>query len=224
MWTTSDRGDGDLFGWSVAVDGDTAVVGAPTQASFTGAVYVFTKPENGWDNMTQTAKLAAFDGGHSDLLGASVAVDGDTIVVGAYGWDDDANDVDDTGSVYVFTKPSGGWDAWDGLSNNAKRNLTASDAADDEFGCSVALDGDTVVEGADWDDDNGDQPCSVYLFTKPSGGWDDANETAKLTAPDGAENDEFGFSVAAGGAVGNSRGSRERQRNRRRLRVQHPPK
>ena len=61
------------------------------------------------------------------------------------------------------------------------------------------MDGDTVVVGAHEDDDNGDSSGSAYLFIKPSGGWVDATEALKLTAPDGAADDKFGYSVAAGG-------------------------
>ena len=99
---------------------------------------------------------------------------------------------------------------WDGARQNADNDgganmtetavLTASDNANqDNFGVAVAVDGDTVVVGALLDDDNGNDFGSVYLFTKPSGGWVDASETMKLTAPDGAAGDSFGESVAAGG-------------------------
>jgi hypothetical protein len=68
------------LGDSVAVDGDTAVVGAPFDVGTRGAVYVFTRTGDSW---TQTAKLTASDGAAEDGLGDSVAIDGDTIVVGA---------------------------------------------------------------------------------------------------------------------------------------------
>ena len=118
-------------------------------------------------------------------------------------WRDDDGGTD-SGSVYVFTKPSGGWGTWVTLSTSSKAaltaKLTASDAAaDDHFGWSVSVDGDNVVVGAYGNDDNGTDSGSVYLFTKPSGGWVDATETVKLTAPDGAADDNFGDSVAAGG-------------------------
>ena len=121
-------------------------------------------------------------------------MDGDTVVVGA------TRD-DDSGSVYVFAKPSG---VWDDAIETAK--LTASDeAADDNFGISVAVDGDAVVVGAPQTDDVNDNDMSVsdsgsvYVFTKPGAGWATATETAKLTASDGAANDEFGRSVAVDG-------------------------
>ena len=129
----------DRFGWSVGVDGDTIVVGAPyddNDADGSGSVYVFTKDSGGVWNQT---KLTASDAGAGDFFGQSVGIDGDTIVVGAP--HNDNNNADGLGSVYVFTKDSGG--VW----NQTK--LTASDAgAGDFFGQSVGIDGDTIVVGA----------------------------------------------------------------------------
>ena len=188
--TASDRADGDEFGASVVVDGDTIVVGAPGDESDQGSAYVFVRPGTSWDTKndtdTETAKLTASDGVDGDEIGVSVAVDGDTIVVGAPG------DESDEGSAYVFAKPDLGWGT-----GNQTAKLTASDgAAEDEFGISVAVDGDTIVVGAPGDDsDEG----WAYVFVKPGTGWATRNQTAKLTASDGAANDEFGTSVAVDG-------------------------
>ena len=203
--TASDRDANDRFGWAVAVEGDTIVVGAEGETNDRGAAYVFVKPAGNWAADTETAKLTAPDGAGDDAFGSTVAVDGDFIVVGARGDDDVASQ---SGSVYVFTKPNttDGWGDWNGLSSTAKdaltAKLTASDAAmNDRLGWSVAVDGDTVLAGAYWEDEKGANSGSVYLFTKPSGSWVDASETVKLTAPDGAAGDEFGYSVAAGGGT-----------------------
>ena len=189
--TADDGAANDESGYSVAVDGDTIVVGthqndADTNDNDEGAAYVFTKPASGWADMTQTAKLTAFGAAAGDEFGISVAVDGNTILVGAH-----QNDSDD-GAAYVFTKPFTGW-----ADSSETAKLIASDAAaDDEFGTSVALDGDTAVIGARQDDDNGSQSGSAYVFTKVSGVW---SQKAKLIASDGAANDEFGISVAVDG-------------------------
>ena len=189
--TADDGAANDEFGYSVAVDGDTIVVGthqndADSNDNDEGAAYVFTKPASGWADMTQTAKLTAFGAAAGDEFGISVAVDGNTILVGAH-----QNDSDD-GAAYVFTKPFTGW-----ADSSETAKLIASDAAaDDEFGISVALDGDTAVIGARQDDDNGSQSGSAYVFTKVSGVW---SQKAKLIASDGAANDEFGISVAVDG-------------------------
>ena len=189
--TADDGAANDEFGISVAIDGSTIVVGAhqndaDTNDNDEGAAYVFTKPASGWADMTQTAKLTAFGAAAGDEFGISVAVDGNTVLVGAH-----QNDSDD-GAAYVFTKPFTGW-----ADSSETAKLIASDAAaDDEFGISVALDGDTAVIGARQDDDNGSQSGSAYVFTKVSGVW---SQKAKLIASDGAANDEFGISVAVDG-------------------------
>ena len=67
------------------------------------------KPFGGWATSTETAKLTASDGAALDYFGYSVAVDGDTVLVGAYQDDDEENDSQDSGSAYIFVKPVGGW-------------------------------------------------------------------------------------------------------------------
>ena len=186
--TASDGAAGDEFGISVTVDGGTVVVGGDQDGN--GAAYVYTKPatDGGWADSTgtETAKLTASDGAAGDEFGISVAVDGETVLVGG--------DQDGNGAAYVYTKPAtdGGWADSTGT-ETAK--LTASDgAAGDEFGISVAVDGETVLVGGD-QDGNG----AAYVYTKPAtdGGWADSTgtETAKLTASDGAASDKFGSSV-----------------------------
>jgi len=144
------------------------------------------------DPWIQQAKLKAVDGVAYDYFGFSVAISGDTIVVGAP-YDDDKGT--DSGSAYVFTKPAGGW-----IDMTQTAKLTAGDgAADDLFGLSVAISGDTIVAGAYGDDDKGLYSGSAYVFTKPAGGWADMTQTAKLTAGDGTAYDRFGYSVAVSG-------------------------
>ncbi len=201
--TASDAVANDEFGTSVAVHGDTIVVGAPEEdTGARGSAYIFTRPANGWADMTETATLIGQSDG--DRFGRSVAVHGDTVVVGAHEVGDNYR-----GEAYVFTKSAatGVWHDWDKKKANvATGRLTASDrATNDKFGYSVAMDGDTIVVGAlynDYDDTDGDtddDEGAAYVFTKPAAGWATGNETAKLTASDGAENDQFGISVAVDG-------------------------
>ena len=193
--TAFDGAAEDWFGYSVAMHGDTIVVGAvydDDNGAQSGSVYVFTKPANGWTTTSTAAKLTASDGATHDDFGDSVAIHGDTIVVGAYGDDDNGAQ---SGSAYVFTKPANGW-----ATTSTAAKLTASDgAADDQFGPSVAVHGDTIVVGASQDDDNGSGSGSAYVFTKPANGWGTTSTAAKLTASDGAAYDSFGFSVAVDG-------------------------
>ncbi|MFH1109858.1 MAG: IPTL-CTERM sorting domain-containing protein [Planctomycetota bacterium] len=192
--TASDGAGGDLFGDSVAVSGDTVVVGAYGDDMRQGSAYVFVKPGGGWSEMTQTAKLTASDGTAGEIFGWSVAVSGDTVVVAAYFDNIGANVA--IGSVYVFVKPGSDWSD---MTQTAK--LTASDgSAGDVLASAVAIADGTIVVGAS-DDAIGPNSGqgSVYVFVKPGGGWADMTQTAKLTASDGAHNDYLGVSVAASG-------------------------
>ena len=100
--TASDGANGDQFGSSVAIDGDTVVVGADDAHRLNGAVYEFVKPPTGWRAMTQTAVLTASDEQLGDAFGVSVAISGDTIVVGAP--EATINGIRHLGAVYVFVK------------------------------------------------------------------------------------------------------------------------
>ena len=115
-----------------------------------------------------------------------MAIAGDTVVVGAYNDDDNGSE---SGSAYVFTRSGTTW--------TEQAKLTASDgAADDFFGISVAISGDTVVIGAYADDDNGINSGSAYIYTRSGSTW---TEQAKLMASDGVRIDQFGCSVAISG-------------------------
>ncbi len=141
--TASDGATGDDFGVSVSISGNTVVVGAPTADNSLGAAYLFTEPASGWANLTQVAKLTASDAAVNDFFGGSVSISGNTVVVGACNATIGANG--GQGASYVFTEPASGWT---NMTQTAK--LTASDGrANDEFGASVSISGNTLVVGAD---------------------------------------------------------------------------
>jgi uncharacterized repeat protein (TIGR01451 family) len=218
----SNTGVADQFGAAVAVSGDTVVVGAPFEASnatgvngnqadnsvgAAGAAYVFTRSGGGW---TQQAYLKASNTDANDLFGSSVAVSGDTVVVGAPGefsnatgvnGDEANNSVGSAGAAYVFTRSGGGW--------AQQAYLKASNTgAGDSFGTDVAVSGDTVVVGAPFEDSNatgvnGNQADNsavdagaAYVFTRSAGVW---TQQAYLKASNTGVNDNFGTSVAASG-------------------------
>ena len=146
--TASDAAQGtpDNLGHSVALSGDTIVAGAWQHdlavGNDHGAAYVFVEPSGGWANMTEAAKLTASDAATSDTFGVSVAVSGDTVLVGAH--QDDHAGGNGAGSAYEFVKPPGGW-----VTMTETSKLTASDpGVNDNFGVSVALSGTTAVVGA----------------------------------------------------------------------------
>ena len=196
----SERGGGAaLLGYSAAVDGDVVVVGAygaNYNGSFSGAAFVFEKPGSGWVGVrTESAKLLPFGGGPDDEFGRSVAISGDTVVVGAPGDDDQGAN---SGSAYVFTKPVE--DGWSGTLSWPATLQPSGGSAGDGFGRSVAISGDTVVVGANFDDGSVTGSGSAYIFEKPEMDWSGTViQSAKLQPSDGAESDQFGYSVGISG-------------------------
>ncbi len=187
--TASDGTNYDFFGFSLNISGDVIVIGAygdDDNGSNSGSAYVFVKPASGWADMTQTAKLTASDGAIDDFFGYSVSNSGDIIAVGAYGDDDNGSA---SGSVYIFEKPASGWAD---MTQTAKLNA-ADGAANDNFGYTVSISGDVVVSGAYLDDNSAINAGSAYVFEKPVTGWTNMTQTAKLTASDGAIDDNFGY-------------------------------
>ena len=169
----------DRFGTSVAISGETVAVGATGRSLDAGAAYVFVRSGTSWSQQ-QLAAIGAVPG---DDLGTSIAVDGDTLVVGARGVSNGA------GAAYVFTRSGAIW--------SEQQALTASDGADgDQFGLSVALDGNTVVVGAPSKNSSGADAGNVYVFQRSGPNW---NEQQILTASDAEPNDNFGFGVAIEG-------------------------
>ncbi len=140
----------DYFGYSVAVSGGTAIVGAPwdmVNDLQSGSAYLF-------DTTTgqQIAKLLPNDGATFDLFGISVAISAATAIVGARG--DDDNSIN-SGSAYLFDTTTG---------QQIAKLLPDDGAAIDDFGHSVSISGTTAIVGAHWHDDNGDLSGSAYLF------------------------------------------------------------
>ncbi len=165
--TASDGAADDRFGHAVSVSVDTAIIGAnwvDQTGPATGSAYAFEKVDGAW---TQTAKL-------TDWCGHAVSMSGDTAVVGAFS---DYDYGDDSGSAYVFKKVGGVW--------IQITKLTAADgAADDRFGYSVSVGADTVIAGADQDDDNGLSSGSAYVFDLNCGCPADLNGDGGVDALD----------------------------------------
>lgn len=188
LLTPSNGAAGDNFGRSVAIDGDTAVVGAYLDDvganTDQGSVYVFTRSGTVW---TQQTQLFASDGAANDRFGTSVAISNGTILVGS--WFDDVGANADQGSVYVFTGSGATW--------TQQTRLTASDgAATDYFGYSLAFEGNTVLIGAYGDDATNSDQGSVYCFTRTGATW---TQQQRLNASNGLTGDRFGYSLALDG-------------------------
>jgi len=184
--TASDAGLGDQFGKSIAVNGDTIIIGAPTdtpKGTDSGSAYIFVRDNGIW---TEQAKLTGSSQTLNSMFGWSVAIDGDTAAVGALG--EPSNGVD-SGAAYAFTRSGGVW--------TEQANLIASDAATEHnFGRSVALSGDTITVGAPGHNAKGADTGAAYVFLRSDGVW---SEQAKLTASDGSTTDKFGWSVTIDG-------------------------
>jgi len=146
----------DYFGNSVAVDGDTIVVGNGSHdlADYgEGAAWVFVRSGGTW---TEQARLIAPDGKKADNFGRSVAVSGDTVVVGAQASDDHGPG---SGSAYIYVRSGTNW--------NLQQKLSPSDLGpEDIFGVEVDLDGDRALIGAYADDDDGISSGTVYYYTR----------------------------------------------------------
>jgi hypothetical protein len=196
---------GDGLGTGVSVSGNTVVAGAPGATvgvnAGQGAAYVFVAPSSGWTSATETAKLtaSALNGAAGDGLGSAVSVSGSTVVAGAPFAAGPAPAFNaGQGAAYVFVKPSSGW-----TSATETAKLTASDGTvADGLGSSVAALPYAVLAGAPTAKvgSNSDQGA-VYLFARPRNGWQKTGqtETAKLTASDGAAEDQLGSGVSASG-------------------------
>lgn len=186
--TAADGAKGDVFGISVALDGDTALIGADLdddKGENSGSVYVYTRSKGTW---SQQAKLTAADAGNVDIFGVRVAISGDTALIAARRDDDDVNGVD-SGSAYVFIRSGTSW--------TQQAKLTANDAeAGDLFGYNVALYEDTGIVTAAMDDDKDLNSGAAYVFTRSGSDW---SQQTKLTAADGAADDVFGWSVSLSG-------------------------
>jgi hypothetical protein len=178
----SDGSANDAFGNLVAMDGDYALIPAnhdDQNGVNAGSAYVFVRTGNNW---TQQAKLLPNDGAAGDLFGAP-AIDGDTALIGAFGDDDQGSS---SGSAYIFTRTGSTW-------TQQAKLLAPDGAAEDDFGALVSLSGDTALIGAPFDDDNGVDSGSAYVFIRTGTSW---TYQAKLVAPDAQAGDEFGWSVS----------------------------
>ncbi|MCK5032520.1 MAG: hypothetical protein KAS18_02775, partial [Calditrichia bacterium] len=181
--TANDGVAWDFFGNSVSVSGNTAIVGCPYQNTSTGAVYVYEFNGSYW---TQVQKLTASDGAIDTEFGYSVSISKNRIIVGAE-WDNDNGS--NSGSAYIFE--------FDGSSWVEQQKLLANDgAANDYFGTSVSINGNTAIVGAIFDDDNGSASGSAYIYQFNGSIW---TQQQKLTASDGAASDRFGVSVSIHG-------------------------
>lgn len=187
--TASDANSGDLFGWSVSLHGERALIGAYSHAQNAGAAYLFQRTLSGW---TEVAKLTASDAAPIDVFGIAVSIEGDRVLIGAAGVDQQP--ITECGAAYLFEYQGGIW-------VEVGKIFASDPAAGDSLGISVSLSGDTALLGSYNDDVQGNDSGSAYVFVRtPNGDWGPF-ETAKLTPSDPAAGDRFGGSVSLDGGV-----------------------
>jgi hypothetical protein len=200
----SDRAANDFFGYSVAISGDFAIVGAMQEkedanGNFTftdaGSAYIFKNITGNW---TQVQKIVASDRAAGDYFGISVAISSDYAIVGAEYEDHDENGgatLSSAGSAYVFKSNAGIW--------SQVQKIVASDRGiNDTFGYSVAISNNYVIVGARTEDEDVSggatlaETGSAYIFKNVTGVWTQVN---KIVASDRGAGDWFGRSVAISG-------------------------
>ena len=193
MLTASDAAADDRFGFSVALDGDNALVGADKKTvganAYAGSVYVFTRSGAAWSERTQ---LAPSDGAANRHFGDTVALSGDTALVGRYyGREQSLGGVPEAGAAYVFTGSGASW--------TQQAELVSDDNTPwDLFGTAIAIEGDRAVVGAPFKITNGPSGAgAAYVFDRSGAAW---SQVARVLASDQNSYDVFGASVALSGA------------------------
>jgi len=173
----------ERFGISASISGDRLAIGADRANGLEGAVYVFARSGTAW---TQEARLAASDPAVRAAFGSGVALDGDTLLVGAPLKAHAALGSFANGAAYVFTRGAGGW--------TQQSKLTDPNGANgDLFGFAVDLSGDRAVIGAPYATS---AQGHAFVYSRSGTAW---SQQAQLAATAGASGDEFGWSVALGG-------------------------
>jgi uncharacterized repeat protein (TIGR01451 family) len=190
--------DGARFGRALAISGETILVGSPYKtvngAPFQGTAYLFDRNLGGSDQWGQVKALVSSNGTQDDYFSWSVALDGDLAVVGAIFAV--GNGFQGPGQAYLFQRNESGANEWGEI-----RMLSANDGhSGDQFGWSVAIDGDVIVVGANQNTVSGNTvQGSAYLFERNFNGADAWGHTWKLTGSDGAAGDRFGGAVTIDG-------------------------
>ncbi|KPA12838.1 PKD domain-containing protein [Candidatus Magnetomorum sp. HK-1] len=181
-----DGADSDYFGYAVSISGDHAIIGAyydDDRDTNSGSAYIFSRKGENW---TQSAKLVPIDGLASDYFGYAVSISGNYAIIGAH-YDD--NTYSNQGSAYIYKKNGNSW--------LLEEKLYASDkAASDYFGCAVSISFDYAIIGAKYNDDNGSNSGSAYIFKRDGTNW---TQQDKLLPSDGAASDYFGYAVSISG-------------------------
>ena len=187
--TAPDADQGDAFGFSVAIDGSTLVVGSTMdddEAFNSGAVYIFERNLGGANNYGLVTKLTDANGGSKDQFGYSLGIDNGTLLVGARL---DDNEGRNSGSAFVYDQDAAG--NW----NLTTQLLPSTLMQGDQFGYDVAIDGDLFLVGARKSNEQRIDSGSAYLFDRNLGGANSFGIVRQFVADDAVNFDWFGQSV-----------------------------
>ncbi|MBI2399053.1 MAG: hypothetical protein HYV17_14790 [Xanthomonadales bacterium] len=182
---------GDAFGYSVAISGNTAAVGAKlddtAMQADVGSVSIYVRNGSTW---TWQAKLEPGDGDNYHEFGHDIALSGTTVVVGSHWFG--APQTHRSGAAYIY--------AWDGSTWALQGKLQpAGFESGDQFGASVAISGESFLAGAPFDDTvAGGNAGTAGVFVRDAGIW---TQQAQLSAGNGAAEHRFGWSVALSGST-----------------------
>jgi len=194
----SDGSPDSNFGFSVAISGDYAIIGAPYAdpdgLSSAGEAYIFYRNQGGDNNWGQIAVLNASERSIDSFFGYSVSISGDYAVSGAYAAD--PGGLSSAGQVNVFYRNQGGDNNWGEIAT-----LNASDKSpNSQFGYSVTISGDEIIAGARYADPGGvSNAGQAYIFSRNHGGADNWGEVAILNASDKSGGSSLGYSVSISG-------------------------
>lgn len=187
--------DLDRFGTAISLDGETLAIGASHDGDDShldaGSVYIFRPNAQNPDSWQEMVKITSDDVINFDLFGSAVALDGDTLVVGAPGDRNFGSLLG--GSAYVFQRTSGPTESWQQV---ARLRAEASHPEDNSFGHSVALDGDVIVIGSLGSQDIQTTIGNAFVFYRDEGGPNNWGLVKTLESMDSPPSDRFGHSVA----------------------------
>ncbi len=191
--TAFDGATDDLFGQSVAINGDNVLVGAIgdfQNGLKTGSAYLYSRNQGGTNNWGQIRKLIPSDGGGGDEFGSSVSIDGDNLVIGARVVNYLGTD---TGAAYMFARNQGGANNWGQL----KKLVSTTPFGNDQFGYSVSISKDKVVAGVPFTGLNNESRFgSAFLFVENQAGLANWGLVQEFKRTDPENNDQFAISVS----------------------------
>jgi len=198
--TASDGDQYDTFGYSVSLSNDFLIIGAKSDISngaSTGSAYIFKLINGVW---TEITKIIPQDGANMDSFGSSVSISDNYAIVGSYNDDDNG---DNSGSAYIYSRKDNSW-------SFQSKILPNDGTSNANFGFSVSISDDFAIVGAVFDDENGINSGSAYIFDHDIDGW---KQSVKLISNDTIYGDNFGHSVsifnsyAAAGSIYNNNGA-----------------